>query len=73
LKKNVSLHIIKTIVVMASAIKRAPVLRGKAAREFQKKLEISLEESKSNPEEQKERVEEAHKWREFLAQQKFML
>jgi hypothetical protein len=59
---------------MALVIKRAPVLRGKAAKEFQKKLEMSLENSSKNEEEELEkRVKETRKWRDFLSRQKFML
>jgi hypothetical protein len=58
---------------MALVIKRAPVLRGKAAKEFRKKLEISLKDSNESNEELEKRVKETRKWREFLAKQKFML
>lgn len=57
---------------MALAIKRAPVLRGKAARDFQKKLEMSVKSEGESRETLVKRVEETRKWRNFLSSQKYM-
>jgi hypothetical protein len=58
---------------MAMAIKRAPVLRGKAARDFQKKMEIMPKGTCGHKKDLEERAEETRKWREFLSKQKYML
>ena len=56
---------------MALAIKRAPVLRGKAARDFRKKLEAA---EKTYPlisqEEKDEREKGIREMREYLSKQK---
>jgi hypothetical protein len=58
---------------MALAIKHAPVLRGKMARDFQKKLEMSSKDDNLTKEELEKRAEETRKWREFLSKQKLLL
>jgi hypothetical protein len=57
---------------MASAIKRAPVLRGKAARDFYKSWEdMMTKESQISDEERARRAEESLKWREYISKYKF--
>jgi hypothetical protein len=73
IEKNVSLCYHLKLIFMALAIKRAPVLRGKAARDFQKKLEMSSKNSSESGEELEKRAEETRKWREFLSRQRAML
>jgi hypothetical protein len=58
---------------MAIPIKRAPVLRGKAARDFYKSWEqMMIRESQISDEERARRAESLRETREFLAKQKFM-
>ncbi|GHV51879.1 hypothetical protein FACS1894181_14400 [Bacteroidia bacterium] len=58
---------------MALAIKRAPVLRGKAAQDFYKSWEqMMIRESQISDEERARRAESLRETREFLAKQKFM-
>jgi hypothetical protein len=58
---------------MALPIKRAPVLRGKAARDFYKSWEqMIIRENQISDEERARRVEGIEKTREYLAKQKFM-
>ena len=64
-QKSVTLHYHLKYSDMALEIKSPPVLEGKAAREFYKKV-AEAKESKS-----KEEVQESYrKWRAFFAKQK---
>jgi hypothetical protein len=61
------------ITDMAIPIKRAPVLRGKAAREFHERWEqMLIRESQISDEERARRAESLRETREFLAKQNFM-
>jgi hypothetical protein len=58
---------------MAIPIKRAPVLRGKAARDFYKSWEeMIIRESQISDEERARRAESIQRTREYLAKHKFL-
>jgi hypothetical protein len=65
--------LIKKQIIMALEIKRAPVLRGKAARDFLKAVEeMAVKESQKTKEELEERAKGIRETREYLARQKSM-
>jgi hypothetical protein len=58
---------------MAIPIKRAPVLRGKAARDFYKSWEeMMIRESQISDEERARREKESREWKEYFSRQKLM-
>jgi hypothetical protein len=58
---------------MALPIKRAPVLRGKAARDFYKSWEeMLIRDSQISDEERAKIAEERRKWREYISKYKFL-
>ncbi|MDR1895278.1 MAG: hypothetical protein LBR10_00625 [Prevotellaceae bacterium] len=58
---------------MALPIRRSPVLRGKAAREFHERWEqMLIRESQISDEERARRAEESRKWKEYFSKQKLM-
>jgi hypothetical protein len=58
---------------MALPIKRAPVLRGKAARDFYKSWEeMLIRDSQISDEERARRVEASRKWKEYFSKHKFL-
>jgi hypothetical protein len=69
----VSCAVILKIIDMALPIKRAPVLRGKAAREFHERWEqMLIRESRISDEERARRAEESRKWKEYFSKHKFL-